>query len=80
MNGTNKKHMVTYSVDPFESTPVSKHVSMALYITSPCSTAGAILKAYNLDAIAATLSRRSRWNPRVDAQHSSSDLVREPGY
>ena len=30
VNGTNKKHMVTYSVDPSESTPVSKHVSMAV--------------------------------------------------
>lgn len=36
MNGTNKKHMVTYSVDPSESTPVSKHAAMALYIPFPC--------------------------------------------
>ena len=37
VNGTNKKHMVTYSVDPSESTPVSKDISMALYILLPCS-------------------------------------------
>ena len=37
MNGTNKKHMVTYSVDPSESTPVSNHVSVALYLPFHCS-------------------------------------------
>ena len=36
VNGTNKKHMVTYTVDPSESTPVSKLAPMALYIPVPC--------------------------------------------